>query len=108
MVDAPANAAPASPLRRPSNRMRALVVAAAELRRRVGAGDRRRLSPAAGGGDADQVEEAALRAGDDFVGKVLEGESAHERGHIREPLDRARTALAFRHPYPALRSTRWP
>ncbi len=74
-------------------------VARAELRRRVGAGDRRRAGPAAGGRDADQIEQAALALHDDIRRQVGERELADERRNatrLGEGSARAPIALGHR------------
>ncbi len=102
IVDAPAKAAPARPARRPSNRMRASRSRPRSCGGRVRAGDGRRLRPAAGRGDADQVEEAALRLRHDIGRQLAEREIAHER-RDRDAHGSVRAAIALRHPRSALR-----
>ena len=104
IVDAPANAAPARPARRPSNRMRASRSRPQQLRRRVGAGDRRRRRAAAGGGDADQIEQAALRLRDDVGRQRVEREIAHERENVAERLGPADEVIGRCAPMLARRS----
>ena len=73
------------------------VVPAAELRRRIGVGDRAGPGPAACRGDPDQIEQAAIALPHDVVRQVGEREPADECRYRREGERSARAAIAFDH-----------
>ena len=79
---------------------------AAELRGGLRACDGGDPGPTTRCRNTDQIEEAALRAGDHFARETIEGEAADESRHIRESC--GRFAIAFRHRPFCARSVRWP